>query len=38
MAAVDLELTGSEVRELSEAFPPGVASGDRFADMSLVNR
>jgi aryl-alcohol dehydrogenase-like predicted oxidoreductase len=36
--AADLELAGSEVRELSEAFPPGVASGDRFADMSLVDR
>jgi len=36
--AADLELAGAEVRELSEAFPPGVASGDRFADMSLVDR
>ena len=38
MAAADLELTEAGVRELSEAFPPGVASGDRFADMSLLDR
>jgi aryl-alcohol dehydrogenase-like predicted oxidoreductase len=38
MAAADLKLAEAEVRELSEAFPPGVASGDRFADMSLVDR
>jgi aryl-alcohol dehydrogenase-like predicted oxidoreductase len=38
MAAADLKLTEAEVRELSEAFPPGVASGDRFADMSLLDR
>jgi aryl-alcohol dehydrogenase-like predicted oxidoreductase len=36
--AADLKLTEAEVRELSEAFPPGVASGDRFADMSLLDR
>ncbi|MDQ6747782.1 MAG: aldo/keto reductase [Candidatus Dormibacteraeota bacterium] len=36
--AADLELAEAEVHELSEAFPPGVASGDRFADMSLVDR
>jgi len=38
MAAADLELTEAEVRQLSEAFPPGAASGDRFADMSLLDR
>jgi aryl-alcohol dehydrogenase-like predicted oxidoreductase len=38
MAAADLELTEAGVRELGEAFPPGVASGDRFADMSLLDR
>ena len=34
----DLELAAAGVRELSEAFAPGVASGDRFADMSLLDR
>jgi aryl-alcohol dehydrogenase-like predicted oxidoreductase len=38
MAAADLELTEAEVRQLSDAFPPGAASGDRFADMSLLDR
>ena len=38
MAAAALQLSETEVRELGEAFPPGIASGDRFADMSLLNR
>ncbi|MGH3067081.1 MAG: aldo/keto reductase [Streptosporangiaceae bacterium] len=37
MTAADLGLAEAELRALSEAFPPGVASGDRFADMSLLN-
>lgn len=38
VAAADVALTEDDVAALSEAFPPGVASGDRYPDMSLVNR
>jgi len=38
VAAADVELTDDELRRLDEAFPPGVAAGDRYADMSTVNR
>jgi aryl-alcohol dehydrogenase-like predicted oxidoreductase len=38
LAAADLALTDEDVAALSEAFPPGAASGDRYADMTLVNR
>jgi aryl-alcohol dehydrogenase-like predicted oxidoreductase len=37
-AAVDVELTEDDLRRLAEAFPRGVAAGDRYADMSNVNR
>ncbi|MDX6415258.1 MAG: hypothetical protein QOH23_2668 [Gaiellaceae bacterium] len=37
-AASDLELTEEELRELDDAFPPGAAAGDRYADMSSVGR
>jgi aryl-alcohol dehydrogenase-like predicted oxidoreductase len=37
-AASELELSDDELRELDEAFPPGVASGDRYADMSSIGR
>ena len=37
-AAVDVELTGDDLRRLEEAFPKGAAAGDRYADMSTVNR
>src|SRR3954454_1137431 len=37
-AASDVELTDEELRELDEAFPPGAAAGDRYADMSSVGR
>lgn len=37
-AAADVVLTDEGLAALSEAFPPGVAAGDRYADMSLVNR
>jgi aryl-alcohol dehydrogenase-like predicted oxidoreductase len=37
-AASDLELTEDELRELDDAFPPGAAAGDRYADMSSVGR
>ena len=38
LAAAEVHLGEDDLAELSEAFPPGVASGDRYADMSLVNR
>jgi aryl-alcohol dehydrogenase-like predicted oxidoreductase len=36
--AADVELTEDDLRRLDEAFPQGVAAGDRYADMSTVNR
>src|SRR5207302_1543059 len=37
-AASQIELTEDELRELDEAFPPGAAAGDRYADMSSIGR
>jgi aryl-alcohol dehydrogenase-like predicted oxidoreductase len=37
-AAVDVELTGEELERLDEEFPRGAAAGERYADMSTVNR
>jgi len=37
-AASELELTEDELERLDEAFPPGAAAGDRYADMSSVGR
>ncbi len=37
-AAVELELTGDELERLERAFPAGAAAGDRYPDMSTVNR
>jgi aryl-alcohol dehydrogenase-like predicted oxidoreductase len=37
-AASEIELTEEELRELDEAFPPGAAAGDRYADMSSIGR
>jgi aryl-alcohol dehydrogenase-like predicted oxidoreductase len=37
-AASDVELTEDELNELDEAFPPGAAAGDRYADMSSIGR
>jgi aryl-alcohol dehydrogenase-like predicted oxidoreductase len=37
-AASEVELTDDELRELDEAFPPGAAAGDRYADMSSIGR
>jgi aryl-alcohol dehydrogenase-like predicted oxidoreductase len=37
-AASELELTEDELRELDEAFPPGAAAGQRYADMSSIGR
>ena len=36
--ALEVELTDDELRRLDEAFPAGVAAGDRYPDMSTVNR
>jgi 1-deoxyxylulose-5-phosphate synthase len=37
-AALEVELSDDDVVRLERAFPPGVASGDRYPDMSTVNR
>jgi aryl-alcohol dehydrogenase-like predicted oxidoreductase len=37
-AAAEVELTEDDLRRLDEAFPPGAAQGDRYPDMSTVNR
>ena len=37
-AAVELELSDAEVERLERVFPAGVAAGDRYPDMSTVNR
>jgi aryl-alcohol dehydrogenase-like predicted oxidoreductase len=37
-AAAEVELTDDDLRRLDEAFPPGAAQGDRYPDMSTVNR
>ena len=37
-AADDIRLTRAELAALDEAFPPGVAAGDRYPDMSTVHR
>jgi aryl-alcohol dehydrogenase-like predicted oxidoreductase len=36
--ALELELTEEDLQRLEEAFPPGVTAGDRYPDMSTVNR
>ncbi|HEV8686130.1 MAG TPA: aldo/keto reductase [Gaiellaceae bacterium] len=36
--ALEVELTDEDLRRLEEAFPPGVTAGDRYPDMSTVNR
>jgi aryl-alcohol dehydrogenase-like predicted oxidoreductase len=36
--ALEVELTDDDLRRLEEAFPPGVAAGERYLDMSTVNR
>jgi len=37
-AAAEIELTAEELERLEQAFPAGAAAGDRYADMSSVNR
>jgi aryl-alcohol dehydrogenase-like predicted oxidoreductase len=38
VAAAEITLTPGELEHLAELLPPGVAAGDRYADMSSVNR
>jgi aryl-alcohol dehydrogenase-like predicted oxidoreductase len=38
VAAAELHLSDSELAALDEAFPVGAAAGDRYPDMSSVNR
>jgi aryl-alcohol dehydrogenase-like predicted oxidoreductase len=38
VAALEIELTDDDLRELGSVFPMGAAAGDRYADMSTVNR
>jgi aryl-alcohol dehydrogenase-like predicted oxidoreductase len=37
-AASDVELSDDDLRELDEAFPPGVAAGQRYENMSSIGR
>jgi aryl-alcohol dehydrogenase-like predicted oxidoreductase len=37
-AAAEIELTPEELERLEQAFPAGAAAGDRYGDMSSVNR
>jgi aryl-alcohol dehydrogenase-like predicted oxidoreductase len=36
--ATDVELTGEELERLEQAFPQGAAAGDRYPDMSTIDR
>jgi aryl-alcohol dehydrogenase-like predicted oxidoreductase len=36
--ALEVELSDEELQRLDEAFPPGVTAGERYGDMSTVNR
>jgi aryl-alcohol dehydrogenase-like predicted oxidoreductase len=38
VAATEIELTADDLRRLDEAAPPGGTAGDRYPDMSTVNR
>jgi aryl-alcohol dehydrogenase-like predicted oxidoreductase len=38
VGAVDVQLTEDDLRRLDEAFPKGATAGDRYPDMSNVNR
>jgi aryl-alcohol dehydrogenase-like predicted oxidoreductase len=37
VAATEIELTADDLARLDEAAPPGVTSGDRYADMSSID-
>jgi aryl-alcohol dehydrogenase-like predicted oxidoreductase len=36
-AATDIELTGEQLRELDQLFPPGAAAGDRYAPEGMLS-
>jgi aryl-alcohol dehydrogenase-like predicted oxidoreductase len=38
VAALDVQLSGADLRAIDEVFPPNAAAGARYADMSPVNR
>lgn len=38
LGAVNVELSSEELERLDAIFPPGAASGERYPDMSFVNR
>jgi aryl-alcohol dehydrogenase-like predicted oxidoreductase len=38
VSALDVELSDEELRDLEAVFPKGAAAGDRYADMSAINR
>jgi aryl-alcohol dehydrogenase-like predicted oxidoreductase len=38
LGAAEIELTADDVALLERTFPPGAAAGDRYPDMTLVNR
>jgi aryl-alcohol dehydrogenase-like predicted oxidoreductase len=38
VGSLEVELTDGDLARLEEAFPVGAAAGDRYPDMSLVNR
>ena len=38
VAALEIELTGDDLAALEAAFPKGATAGDRYANMSTVNR
>ncbi|MCW2962957.1 MAG: aldo/keto reductase [Actinomycetia bacterium] len=38
IGALDVELTEDDVRRIDEAFPKGATAGNRYPDMSTVNR
>ena len=38
MAALGITLTREDLKRIDEAAPKGAASGERYEDMSVVNR
>jgi aryl-alcohol dehydrogenase-like predicted oxidoreductase len=38
IAAAAVTLTSAELSQIAKALPPGIAAGDRYSDMSSVNR
>ena len=38
IAAAEITLSQTELEQIGEMLPPGIAAGDRYPDMSTVNR